>query len=171
MAEEEKKDEAKEEAKPAKGGDKKKGGSMVGSLIISSIVLTVIAFGFITIGMGYVAAILIIGLLPGVSAHMVDKRPGKYASKTVLAFNISGIMPQMSAMLYSSSPNTVAQALFDNPMTWLWIYMFAAFGWLVIHLLPQITFLIFTIKAEFSMKRIRSFQQMLIKEWGEEVAK
>lgn len=152
-----------------KGG--KKGKSITGSIITACVVLTVVAFLFISIGMGYVAAILVIGMLPGVASLMVDRRPGKFASKTVMAFNMSGMMPHLAAMVYSNDPNGIAKALFDDPMTWLWIYMFAAFGWLVIHLLPQISFLLFSVKAEYKMKRIRSFQNALVKEWGEEITK
>lgn len=168
MAEAEKKAEAPKAAPKGKDGKK---GSIVGSLIIASIVMTIISFGFITVGMGYVAAVLVIGMMPGLAAQMVDRRPGKYASKTVMAFNIAGMLPHLAAMLYSSNPNSVAQNLFDDPMTWLWIYMFASFGWLVIHLLPQISFLMFSIKAEYKMKKIRSFQELLVREWGEEITR
>lgn len=162
---------AADAAKAGAAKGKANPGNIITNLLIAAVAVVLITSLCIYFGMAYVAAIVVIGFLPGLSAYMVDRRPGKFASKAVMAFNFSGLLPQLAAILYSQNANNTAQIMFHDPMTWLWIYMFAAFGWLIIHLLPQITFLIFTLRADINKRRISSFQDMLLKEWGEEIKK
>ncbi len=146
-------------------------GKIIGNLIIAVIVLTVIAAALTSVGFYYVFILLVTGLLPGIAAYIVDRRKGKFTSKTVLAFNISGLLPQFAAALGSGSPDTTALALLVNPYTWLMPYGFAAFGWAVVYIVPQVALLILSIRADFTIGKIEHFQKRLIKEWGEEVRK
>lgn len=151
----------------------KKGGSgkIIGNLIIAVIVITIIAAALTSVGFYYVFILLITGALPGIVAYIVDQHKGKFTSKTVLAFNLSGLLPQLTAALTSGSPDTTALALLTNPYTWLMPYGFAAFGWAVVYIIPQIALLVLSIRAEFTIGKMEYFQKKLVKEWGEEVRK
>ena len=121
----------------------------------------------VSFGLHYVFYILVMGLLPGISANIVDRRPGRFASKTILLFNIAGMMPHFSSLVSSSNPNSVAQNLLGNPDVWLLVYGFACFGWVLIRIIPQIVMLYLAVRAEYTVKKLQQRQEDLVKEWGE----
>ena len=43
------------------------------------------------------------------------------------------------------------------------------FGWLAVFIVPQISFLFLTIKADFTVRKLQGLQRQLIEEWGEGV--
>ncbi|NDF12473.1 MAG: hypothetical protein EB060_06655 [Proteobacteria bacterium] len=139
------------------------------NLVIMVIVVVVLISGLMAVGLSYIAVIVIMGLLPGIVAYILDRRKGKAASRTIMGFNLAGLLPQVISVLTSPSPNALAREMMSNPFTWFWVYLFACFGWVVIHLVPQIAYLFLSLKAEYTVKRMRSQQEKLIKEWGEEI--
>jgi magnesium-transporting ATPase (P-type) len=148
---------------------KKRIAKMVTNLAMVVIILTITVAALTAIGLTFVAIVVIVGLLPGITAHILDRRKGRAASRTVFAFNVAGLTPQIVTILLSGNPNNTAQQVLSNPFTWLWIYMFAAFGWLTVHLIPQIAYLVLNLKAEFLIKKHEEKQEKLIDEWGEAV--
>jgi len=180
MAEEEKpskEEEAKlaassakmEHTKKAQEFAKARSRKLVANMVIVTIIVTVIGIGMSSIGMTVVFAFLFVGMLPGMVTGILDGRPGRFAAKTVVAFNLSGISPHAAAIFSSGSPNTTAQSIFNNPTVWLLVYGFAAFGWGVVYLIPHITQLYLEIKANFTVKKLHNFQDKLVDEWGEDV--
>ncbi len=149
--------------------DKAAAGKIVSNLMITTILVMVVLSVLIFIGFTHVAIIVAAGMMPGIVASILDSRPGKYASKTVLMFNLSGMLPQFASIIMSSAPNTTAQGMLTNPYTWLWVYMFAAFGWVLVHFIPQIVFLYLSLRAEYTVKKLHGFQDTLLNEWGEEI--
>lgn len=137
------------------------------NLVIMVIVGMVIISGLMAVGLSYIAVIALMGMLPGIVAYILDRRKGKAASRTIMGFNIAGLLPQLISVLTSPSPNALAREMLSNPFTWFWVYLFACFGWVVIHLVPQIAYLFLSLKAEYTVKRMRSQQEKLIKEWGD----
>ena len=63
----------------------------------------------------------------------------------------------------------VGNDLLINQYIWLMMYGFAGFGWLIVHIVPQMAFLILTIKADFTIKKLQGLQRQLVEEWGEKV--
>jgi hypothetical protein len=139
------------------------------NLVIIITILTILSSLLIFLGLTYVMAVLAIGFMPCIVANLIEKRKRRMASKTITGFNLAGIMPLLFSLARSSDPNFVAQGAFNDPYIWLMIYGFAGFGWLVVHIVPQIAFLFLTIKADFTIRKLQSLQRQLVEEWGEGV--
>lgn len=141
------------------------------SLILVCIVMTIIGGGLTSIGMQQVFIFIAFGLLPGIVAIITDGRPGKFGSKTVMAFNLAGMMQFLAAIFMGGSPNQTANEILYDPRTWMLIYGFAAFGWAVIFIIPHIVQLYLEITATYTVKKLRTFQDALAGEWGDGVKK
>jgi len=141
------------------------------NLVMMAIIMTLMAVILIYSGMSFVFALICIGMLPGIVANILDSAKGRMASKTVIAFNLSGIMPHLVAIIASGMPNQTAAAILKNPSAWLVVYGFAAIGWGVVYVVPQITRLYFEIKASYMIKRFEYMQEQLVEEWGEKIKK
>ncbi len=142
---------------------------MIANLIIIIIISTIIGIGLSTIGMQQVFIFILIGLMPGIVANITDGRPGRFASKTVVAFNIAGMLQYLVAIFVSGTPNEIADNLILKPEVWLMIYGFAAFGWALVFIVPHIVQLYLEITANYTVKKLLSFQETLVKEWGETI--
>jgi len=142
---------------------------LIANLLIITIVVTVVGVSMTSVNMGRVFAFMLVAMLPGLVTSILDRRPGRFAAKTVTAFNISGLSPHLAAIIASGSPDSTASSIFQNPEVWLLIYGFAAFGWGVVYLIPHIAKLYYEIKASFTIKKLSFFQEKLVEEWGDEV--
>jgi len=138
-------------------------------MILVTVVLTTVAAASIFFGMGYMFALLCIGLLPGIVAYVIDNRRGHFASKTVLAFNVAGLAPHLAASLSRGGGGQGMASLFQNPAIWGMIYGVAGFGWVVVWLMPRIVYRYLEIRAEFISRKMEFFQGQLVDEWGEAV--
>jgi hypothetical protein len=139
------------------------------NLIIIALVSTVFAVGFIGLEMKSVFFFIFLALSPTLISILWDKKPGRFASKTVAAFNITGMFPYIVAIASSGSPDSVALATIYDPKTWGLVYGFAIFGWSVILLIPKITLIFLEIRSKFMIKKMETFQKELLDEWGEEI--
>jgi hypothetical protein len=156
---------------PSPADGKKAASKIITNLLIVTLV-TVVTFVLLAMAhLTYVAILLMIGLMPSIVARILDRRPGKVASRTILAFNLAGIFKHILYVFTSGDPNSAAQTLISDPFTWLWVYIFATFGWVIVRILPQIAILILSLRAEYTIKRMRGIQEKLIKEWGDNVKK
>jgi hypothetical protein len=139
------------------------------NLLIISVIATLFAVGFISLQMKNVFAMLFIALVPTLVSILWDKKPGRFASKTVAAFNVTGLFPYIMAIVSSGAPDSVALATMYEAKTWFLVYGFAVFGWAVILLVPKITLIFLEIRSKLLIKRMEKFQQELLDEWGEEI--
>lgn len=159
--------------KPAPTGKNKKqrsrGSQLVTNLILTTLSVTGVGIGLAVVGLGAVFAYVVIGLLPGLVAGVADARPGRLASRTVLAFNAAGMMPHLASILSAQAHNQSAMSLLMEPKTWLLVYGFAAFGWGVIYVIPQIVRIYLDVKAGYRIKKMQAEQEELIEEWGDGV--
>ncbi len=143
--------------------------SLIKNLIFISIFSTILGIAFIWLQMKYVFMFTLIALMPMLISIVWDKKPGRFASKTVAAFNITGMFPSIIALVSTGSPNSTAMAILNNPNTWLLIYGFAIFGWIVVFMIPKITLIFLEIRSKYLIRRMERFQQDLLEEWGEDV--
>ena len=150
---------------------KKRLRSFIKNLMIITIIATLFGVGFIWLGMKNVFFFLFMALLPMLLSNLWDKKPGRFASKTVAAFNVTGAFPYIMAISSSGTPDSVALATIYSAKTWVLIYGFAVFGWSVILLVPKVTLIYLEIRSKFMIGKMESFQQELLNEWGEEIRK
>lgn len=137
--------------------------------IIISLLATLMAVGFTWLEMRNVFLFVLLAFLPGMASILWDKKPGRFASKTVCSFNLTGMFPYIMAISASGSPDVVARNTLLDPFSWILIYGFAGFGWGVIYLIPQITLIILEVRSKLMIKKMEEFQKELLDEWGEDI--
>lgn len=150
---------------------KKRFRSFLMNVIVVTFFSTIFAVLAIWLDMKNVFMFCFIGLVPGILSLLWDKKPGRFASKTVMALNITGIFPFCQAMLYSGSPNNTALYLSYEFDSWLQIYGFALLGWGLVYLVPKITLVFLEIKSKYMLNKMQEFQKVLLEEWGDGVKK
>lgn len=139
------------------------------TVILISLLATLLTVGFTWLNLRNVFLFVFLAFLPGLASLLWDKKPGRFASKTVCAFNITGMLPYLIAISSSGSPDFVAMSTLGDPLAWLLIYGFSAFGWGVIYLVPQITLVFLEARSRFMIKKMEKFQDDLLDEWGEDI--
>lgn len=149
--------------------DPKTASRIVMRLILITVILTAISSGLIFLGYTYVMVLIVVSLLPAVTASVVDRRPRRWASRTVLFFNIAGLLPHVFDVAMSHDPNAMASHLLSDPYIWLIIYGFAGFGWLFVYIVPQIVFLFLVVRSDHSIRKLETKRQELVDEWGDKV--
>lgn len=150
---------------------KKRAKKLISNLIIIIFIMIIIGVSLTSIGWNYVFYVLLIGLLPGLVANFTDIRPGRFASKTIIAFNLAGLVQPLKTILVAGSPNQAAQSILIDPQNWLLVYGFAAFGWGIVFLLPHIALFYLEIRANYLIKKMKKYQEELLEEWGEDIKK
>ena len=148
---------------------KHKASIVLKNLVFLAIFLTIISAILLYFGYIYVLVFVIIGLLPSIFGFSIDKRKKHHASKTVFAFNISGLMPYLSVIAVSGSPNQIALRIITEFEVWFIIYGFSAFGVGCIYLIPAIVRIYLEIKIELRLEKIKNRQEEIEEEWGKEV--
>lgn len=138
-------------------------------LVLYSIALFAGGISATSFGYQFVFYVIILGLMPSILTHMMDFRPGKPASKTIIAFNLAGLSQPLNTMVTAGSPNQAAEFILQHPTHWLIAYGFAAFGAGLIYVLPMAAGIYLDIKARYIVTKMREVQDELEKEWGEEV--
>lgn len=119
----------------------------------------------------YAFAFFVLGMLPSIGAIIMDRGAGRFASQTIFACNFVGIIPFLFDIALNYEKSLAAKEAMLEPFTWITIYGFAVIGLMLIYILPNITAIIFTVKAEMRLKKLIVEQEELIDEWGEEVRK
>ena len=155
--------------KPPTDREKEYAKRIITRLIVVSILLTFLSSALVFMGFTYVVVMIVISLLPGVVASIVDRRPRKFASKTVLCFNLAGLLPPLFDTFMAPNPDAAAQRLLADPYTWIMVYGFAGFGWLVVFVIPQMVFLFLVVRSDHTIKKLEARRSELVEEWGERV--
>lgn len=141
------------------------------SLMVLTVINTLAASVLIKFGMINVFFFFFLALLPTIMSVLWDRKPGRFASKTVAAFNIAGCTPHILAVLSSGTPDSTSLTIlrvFDN---WITIYGFATAGWIMIYFVPQLTAVFLEFRGKFMEARMEEFQNQLLEEWGEDIRK
>ena len=110
--------------------------------------------------------ILACGMPPALVAALIDNRPGRYASYCVMAANLAGITPVLAALWFGGNSVALAMLLMSDVYVWLGIYGAAAFGWVLIWLLANITEFMLALIANYGISQRRAAQRALAEEWG-----
>ncbi len=142
---------------------------LIRNLILVSLLFTAMAVGFTWLEMRNVFFFVSLAFLPGVASIMWDRKPGRFASKSVFAFNLTGAFPYFLAIFLSGNADTTAQNSIQDPMAWILIYGFSAFGWGVIYIIPRITLIVIELRSKLTLAKMEKLQSELVEEWGEEI--
>ncbi|MDX1949336.1 MAG: hypothetical protein SFT90_02400 [Rickettsiales bacterium] len=139
------------------------------SLIIISFICTLFAVLFTWLNMRNVFFFVVLAFMPSLLSILWDKKPGRFASKSVSAFNFTGAFPYILSIFLSGSPDSTAINSLYDPLAWLLIYGFSGFGWGVVYIIPKITSLIVEVRSKIMIAKMEKMQTELIDEWGEDV--
>lgn len=134
-------------------------GKIVGVLVVTWLIsVSYFAFVFFAIGM-----------LPTIMTMLIDRGAGRFASKTVSACNFIGIVPYIFNIAIAYDKDIAARHLISDMSAWVYIYSSAIIGLLMIWIIPQITLIIFSFRADYKIANLRAEQEELLEEWGEEL--
>lgn len=137
--------------------------NILGKLVIGLAFVLLLSVSF------YAVIFLIFGMLPTFMASSIDKRSGKFASRTIGAFNFTGTVPFLIDIWVSSDPfNTIKDIVMD-PVVWIIVYGSAGFGWFMIWIMPQIVSVAFTTQADIKIHKLHFDRDKLVEEWGDEI--
>lgn len=138
-------------------------GNATGLLLITIVVVAagVLAFpSFI---------ILVCGIPPALAAALIDNRPGRHASYCVMAANMAGMVPVLTALWFGGNSIGLAMMLMSDVYVWLSIYGAAATGWLLIWLLTYIVEFMLTFMTGVRVRKLYAIQTGMVAEWGPEI--
>ncbi len=139
------------------------------SLILLAFICTSLAVLFTWLDMRNVFFFVILCFLPSMLSIMWDRKPGRFASKSVSAFNFTGGFPYLLSIFLSGSPDNTAINSLHDPLAWLLIYGFSGFGWGVVYIIPRITAIIVEFRSKIMIGKMEKMQEELISEWGDKV--
>lgn len=157
---------APEEKKKASGD--RHGSQLMGINIVGKIVGLIVIIWLISVSY-WAFGFFALGMMPAILAMLFDRGVGRFASKTVSAFNFVGILPFLFEISQAFDRSITAQHMMLDLWVWLVVYGTASLGWVTIWLFPQVTLIIFTFRADMKMQKLKQEQETLIEEWGEEV--
>jgi len=136
--------------------------------LLPGMVFLVISAIFI---MRFGALIVILTIIPSVIAYFIDHAPRKPNFKVVAACNLSAAIPFIVPIVGFSLNKQYSEAgqVMENPMTWGFIYCGAAAGWGMLYLSKVVARVITLMHYEYGIKLLEKKQELLVKEWGEEI--
>ncbi len=125
--------------------------------------------GIILIISKYAFMFFIFGMLPAIIASLSDKSQNRYASSTIIAFNLVGVLPFIFRIFGGENIDLAAHSLVSNIKTWGLIYSTTAIGWVMLWFMPILSSRIFYARAQLKIRKIEKQQRDLVEEWGSEV--
>lgn len=140
-----------------------KGIGIFGKIVGLGIVVWLISISY------YAFAFFVLGMLPSILSMMIDRGSGRFASKTVTACNFTAVIPYLFEIGLTYEKDIYAKQLMIDPLTWFIVYGFSAVGWMLIWILPNLSLIFITARADMQVKALESQQKQLLDEWGEEI--
>lgn len=121
--------------------------------------------------MRFGALIVILAILPSAIAYFIDRTPKKPNFKVVAACNISAALPFIVQIVNFSLKKQFSEAgqVVDNFSVWAFIYFGAAAGWGMLYLAKVVARVITLMHYDYGIKLLEKKQELLVKEWGEEI--
>tara|TARA_B100001564_G_scaffold354185_1_gene364342 strand:- start:1319 stop:1885 length:567 start_codon:yes stop_codon:yes gene_type:complete len=115
----------------------------------------------------YAFTFFVLAMIPAFLYAGIDRRPGRFASKTVMACNFSGVLPYLFEIGRNYDLSIAAQQLIKDVFVWLQIYGFAFVGIMMIWVFPQIMHIFFRLRADIKKMHLNNRQEVLLDEFGE----
>lgn len=112
---------------------------------------------------------ILLAMMPSIVAWYVDMRPGKPNFRTVMACNLSGVIPYALELIGNGNQTSQMLRLLTDPPTWFLIYASAGIGWLLVWGCPYAVELYLEVINSSRIAKLESMQRKLVDEWGPEV--
>ena len=163
---------AEDKKEKAKKSDKKgisrsknelKGIGIFGKVVGLGIIIWLVSISY------YAFAFFALGMLPSILSILIDRGSARFASKTVTACNFTAVIPYLFEIGLTYEKDIYAKQLMTDALTWFIIYSFSAVGWMLIWILPNLSLIVITARADMQTKALLDEQAKLVDEWGEEI--
>jgi hypothetical protein len=113
------------------------------------------------------AALLLGGLLaPGLVTLLLDRAPGRPASRAILLFGTAGSLPALRQFWFSAQDLDAALGLLGTPAVLASAWLAAACGWLVLEMAPLGVRLALEQRDRLRAEALRAERTALAEEWG-----
>ena len=165
MAEEQeqKPDKKSEKKEKSRTSNELKGIGIFGKIVGLGIIIWLVSISY------YAFAFFVLGMLPSILSILIDRGAGRFASKTVTACNFTAVIPYLFEIGLTYEKDIFAKQLMTDGLTWFIIYGFSAVGWMLIWILPNLSLIIITARADMQIRSLLDDQERLSNEWGEEI--
>lgn len=132
--------------------------------------LMLILFSLVMMGVlrtGFV--FFVIGMLPCIVAYYMDVTKQRYTFKSILAANLSGMMPFIAKIISVGPSSTLLQEIMGSSTNWVIIYGSALVGWMLVKVCPMAAQAMVAGVHQTQLMRYEWLQKKLEGEWGPEV--
>ena len=113
------------------------------------------------------ALLVMLWFLPSAMALvMLGLRNDPSLSITIFLFNVGCIMFYIIPLFHQNEQiHSLASQMFNNPKSWIIVYLVSAFGWMIHYILPRLIAEIILCRIENKIKRLRNCIAHLEGEW------
>ncbi len=113
--------------------------------------------------------LLLLGMLPTITALILDRSKQKYAVFCVGGMNAAGLSPYILDLWFGAHSIAAVVDIMTDALSVAIIYGAAAFGWVIYTIVPPVVVSILTIVTQRRVASLRTAQRRIIEEWGEDV--
>jgi len=148
----------KQKAAPRKVGSVK---AWLYTLVVAGLIFFVFLEVFI---------LIVVGMVPTISAFLIDRSPRRYFTMTVAFANVVGVLPS-AFRLFSGGSGGIdgAMELITDPVVLLSMYGAGAIGWFILYIVPPFVSVGLAMSNEMKTKAIKKRQKELVENWGEDI--
>ena len=133
-------------------------------LMYTILILSLVVFLFVD---APACSFFVVGMMPGFTSLMIDRRPGKSTGTTILFFNLAGVLLFLIDMFDRLGANKMPDAL--SVVKIFTVYLFAGCGYFMVWLVPRLFVIYVDYKNQARAKSISGKIADLLEEWGPEV--
>ena len=133
-------------------------------------VYTLLAAGLIFFVFLEVFILIMVGMVPTISAFLIDRSPRRYFTMTVAFANVVGVVPS-AFRLFSGGSGGIdgALELITDPLVLLSMYGAGAIGWFILYIVPPFVSVGLSMSNQMKTKALKKRQKELVDNWGEEI--
>lgn len=114
--------------------------------------------------------LFIVGLLPTIVAYYVDNSQSRSLFHSVLACNLSGVIPFVGELWANGNPISMVGMMLSDIQRLFIMYLSAALGWGLMYVCPIAARLLITSINQHNIHKLKYRQKRLIEEWGQDVS-
>ena len=112
----------------------------------------------------------VVAIMPAIVACYLDRSRSHSSYHTILACNLSGVLPFMFDILEQGRSNSVITEMMGDISTWAVVYGAAGFGCLLTYATPVLGQALINGFHQAQIMRYEGLQKRLIEDWGPEVS-
>lgn len=137
--------------------------------MLQKIVLAVALLPFALLFLPTVA-VLLLGMLPTLSALIADRDPQKHLVVTVGLLNFCGVIHPMLSLWELGQSYEAMNLVIGEVYNWLVAYGAAGCGWMIYIWMPSVAKAYYRVATETRVRMLMARKRKLVETWGDEVS-